>query len=165
MEVPGALERLLEPVMGLYTTYREIEWHCYLDTQHVKRRILASHGLASLVVKGAVYGRIELEEWDRYFASTSMDWLPKGDALIPWYVAEREDVVYCGTTVPTPLDIAMYVWGRATRRDKEYLARLIVEYIHDYVLFAADMDAAYSAFVRDRSSDIHYFLSRYDLPH
>ncbi len=36
-----SLERLLEPVMGLYTTYREVEWHCYLDTEHVKRRIPA----------------------------------------------------------------------------------------------------------------------------
>ncbi len=165
VEMPSSIERLLEPIMGLYSTYREVEWRCYLDSEHVRKRILASHGLASLVVKGAVYGRIDMEEWDRYFASVTTDWLPRGDALIPWYIAEREDVIYCGTTVPTPLDIAANVWGKATRRDREYLARLIVEYIHDYVLFAADIDTAYDTFVRDRYSDIRYFLSKYGLPH
>lgn len=139
----GPLEKYLEPLVALY---HEVGagWRCYGSVAELRRRELAAVRLAALVVKARVYGKVDVEEWDRYFTRGAEK--PPRPALALGAVA-GEDGVVCGTYPPNPIELAHEVWHKLPRDKKTALARWVAEYV-SAIVESVNLDEAYFKLLR-----------------
>lgn len=134
----GPLERYLEPLLALIHEV-EAEWRCYETTESLRRRELAAVKLAALVLKARAYGKVDLREWDRYFAIEPTQ-IPR-PALAIGKMPTSGDVV-CGTHPPNPIELATEIWTELSPEEKRELAQWVVTYV-SLIIDSVNIDEAY----------------------
>ncbi|MFN7105472.1 MAG: hypothetical protein ACK4M3_02645 [Pyrobaculum sp.] len=139
----GPLERYLEPLLALIYEVKA-RWRCYETAESLKQRELAAVKLAALVLKARAYGKIDLQEWDRYFAIEPAQ-IPK-PALAIGKMPTSGDVV-CGTYPPNPIEVAAEIWKKLPPGEKKELAQWVVKYLSS-IIDSINIDEAYFKLVK-----------------
>jgi len=143
VDMPKSLERLIEPFLNLMWERPLVDWICYGGEE-----FYAGYELAKLVLRASITGRIRLEDW--ISLAQGVVELPRAD-LVVWlgFYPSREDVVYCGRLVPTPIEILHYYWSELPDSVKLELAWETVRYIREFVLTSSSYDEAYERYTAD----------------
>ncbi len=144
----GPLEKYLEPLLYLVHEIKA-DWRCYgaLETKTAVK-------LAALVIKAKVYGKIDIQEWDRHFARGSAE-TPK-PAIAIGKIPKYNDVI-CGAYPLNPVEFATETWRHLTTEEKRELALWITRYI-SLVTESIDLDNAYTKLLNEGWADVYHKL-------
>jgi hypothetical protein len=138
----GSLGWILEPLLYLYHEREGLI--CYGGLEELRLRAFATARLAGLAVKAKVFGKIDLDEWDRALLGVAPE-PPRPSLAIGYF---EPGVVICGAPIPNPLELAASRWRLLDPEQKMRLAKYIVQFL-DIGVSSINIDEAYLKLAAD----------------
>ncbi len=136
-------------------------FNCYGSIDGFRRSVDVGVGIAKLIIRYRLSGKVNYGDWLRLFkdmASANLLIQPDQPAVVVddyvqflEYVAKPSNVVLLGPLVPTPIDLMVLI--SSGKLSNDYLTsavNYIINYIGDYVLTSRNLTEAFIQLINDQ---------------